>query len=324
MNKRKLLTVILTWNDFDNTSKCLESCKKSQSENTTFLLVDNNSTDGSLEKIVDKFKLKDISNESYNLESNKFIFIKNSVNLGCGFGHNTGYEFAIKNKFEYVARIDNDMQFGPGFFDENLIILDKHPNIEGLSPKIMYQNKKNKIWWMGCTIGNNLKFQTHMRDYPYNLEDNKSFKNLKKTDAIAGCASIMRVKRLEKIGLSDKDFFYGPEDIEFSRRIYSGKDSLMVNLDSKIFHAVTQSFKPQHTFRRKYFEHKYRLLLVKKIGTMNDKILGYTISIIKFVLYCFFCFKKKHREKIKPVFKSLCDFFLFKRYGDYDRKKNNF
>jgi len=97
----------------------------------------------------------------------------------------------------------------------------------------------------------------------------------------------------------------------------------MVNLNSKIFHAVTQSFKPKHSFRRKYFEHKYRLLLVKKIGTQNDKIMGYTVSIIKFGLYCFFCFKKKHREKIRPVFKSLCDFFIFKRYGDYDRKKNN-
>ena len=323
MNKKKLLTVILTWNDFDNTSKCLESCKKSQSENTTFLLVDNNSTDGSLEKIIDKFKLKDVSNKIFDQNSDKFIFIKNSINLGCGFGHNTGYDFAIKNKFKYVARIDNDMQFGSDFFNENLKILDENPKIEGLSPKIMYQNKKNKIWWMGCKISNNLKFQTHMRDYPYNLDDNENFKNLKETDAIAGCASIMRVKRLEKVGLSDKDFFYGPEDIEFSRRIYSGTNSLMVNLNSKIFHAVTQSFKAKHSFRRKYFEHKYRLLLIKKIGTKSDKIFGYSISIFKFFLYCLFSFKKKHRQKIRPVFKSLCDFFIFNRLGEYDRIKNN-
>jgi GT2 family glycosyltransferase len=63
--------------------------------------------------------------------------------------------------------------------------------------------------------------------------------------------------------LSDPDFFYGPEDIEFSRRIYDKKGSLKVDLDTKIFHAVTQSFK-NLSKRRMYFEYKYRLLINKK------------------------------------------------------------
>lgn len=133
----------------------------------------------------------------------------------------------------------------------------------------------------------------------------------------------MRASRLKKVGLSDKDFFYGPEDIEFSRRIYDKPGSLIVDRNIKIYHAVTQSFKPQHAFRRKYFEHKYRLLLISKIGTYNDKIVGYSISIIKFFLYCVFSFKQKQRKKIRPVLKSLIDFFIFKRYGDFDRKINN-
>ena len=98
----------------------------------------------------------------------------------------------------------------------------------------------------------------------------------------------MRSRRLKQIGLSDPDFFYGPEDVEFSRRIYKGDKSLAVDLDTKIFHAVTQSFRDLSQ-RRIYFEYKYRLLLVKKIGTASDKIFGYSISIIKWFAYlCLF------------------------------------
>ena len=45
-----------------------------------------------------------------------------------------------------------------------------------------------------------------MRDYPYHLKDNKNIKGIVNTDAIAGCASIMRSSRLRKVGLSDPEF----------------------------------------------------------------------------------------------------------------------
>ena len=103
----------------------------------------------------------------------------------------------------------------------------------------------------------------------------------------------MRASRLKKVGLSDKDFFYGPEDVEFSRRIYTNPGSLIVDRNIKIYHAVTQSF-VNLSRRRIYFEYKYRLVLIKKIGTIGqDKLFGYTISLIKFLLYCCLIYGKK-------------------------------
>lgn len=325
MKNRKLLVIILTWNDYKNTSKCIKCALKTKKRDICFLVIDNNSTDHSIEKLLKKFNITKIKNKSYKNLNKRLYLIKNKVNLGCGLGHNTGYKFAIKNNFKYVARIDNDMEFKKNFFENNIKILQKNKNILALSPKIMYFNNPQKIWWMGCKIGNALKFQTHMRDYPYGLKDNKNLKGLKKTDSIAGCASIMKVERLKKISLSDKDFFYGPEDVEFSKRISDKKNpnSLIVNLDSKIFHKVTQSFGSSLNNRRIYFEYKYRLLLIKKIGTLFDKLLGYSTCIIKYSFYILLFFNSKHRRKIKPVGKAIVDFFIFNRLGDYDRKFNN-
>ena len=321
--KKTLAIVVLTWNDFFNTTKCIKSIYPQLDDTTKLILVDNDSDEKVYNKTINWIK-KRYKNDYLHLKKKskfsqykkKIIILRNNKNLGCGFGHNSGYEFAIKNNFKFIARIDNDMVIKNKFFIKLLKNFDD-PNILALSPKIMYKYSPKKIWWMGAKIGNSLKFQKHMRDYPYGVLDNKKFKGVIGTDAIAGCASIMRVSRLKKIGLSDKDFFYGPEDVEFSRRIYTNPGSLIVDRNIKIYHAVTQSF-INFSRRRIYFEYKYRLVLIKKIGTISDKFFGYTISLIKFFLYCCLFMKKKHNVKIIPVFFAI-KHFIEGKLGDYDR-----
>ena len=132
----------------------------------------------------------------------------------------------------------------------------------------------------------------------------------------------MRSSRLKKVGLSDPEFFYGPEDVELSRRIFKNSGSLIVDRDVKIYHSVTQSF-INYSKRKTYYEYKYRLLLIKKIGSFYDKIFGYSISIIKFILYCILFFIKKHNFKIIPVFYAILHFFSNK-LGSFDRDNKIF
>ena len=49
------------------------------------------------------------------LRKKKIFIIRNKKNLGCGIRHNIGYKFAIKNNFEFISRIDNDMIVTNGF-----------------------------------------------------------------------------------------------------------------------------------------------------------------------------------------------------------------
>lgn len=327
--KKTLAIVILTWNDHKNTIKCLKSIINQLKKDKKIILVDNNSSEKFFNKTINwlnKNYKKKVHRKIFNkiekipefiLSSKSVFIIKNKNNLGCGYGHNTGYKFALKNKFKFIARIDNDMIVPKKFFER---ILENFSNktIQAISPKILYTKFPNMIWWMGTNINHNLKFDKHMRDYPHGLKDKKIYNGIVETDAIAGCASVMRSSRLRKVGLSDKDFFYGPEDIEFSKRIYLRKGSLMVDRNIKIFHSVTQSFINLEE-RKIYYEYKYRLLLIKKIGTTMDKVIGYIFSIIKSLLYILISFKKKHRAKLRPVFLAWLDFIL-NRYGEYDRK----
>ena len=324
--KKTLAIIVLTWNDFDNTKNCIKSIYPQLNKNIKLILVDNNSdediykkTNVWIKKNYQKNFIKKNSNSKIKLnDQKKIILIRNKKNYGCGLGHNYGYKFALKNNFEFIARIDNDMVVEKNFF-KNLLIHFQNVKIHGVSPKIMYKFSPKKIWWMGTKIGNSLKWQKHMRDYSYGISDNSKLKGVITTDAIAGCASIMRASRLKKVGLSDPEFFYGPEDVELSRRIFTQPGSLIVDRNIKIYHAVTQSF-VNFSRRRIYYEYKYRLLLINKIGNFYDKFFGYSVSIIKFLLYLIFSFQEKHRKKIIPVFFALIHFFQNK-LGNFDRSK---
>jgi hypothetical protein len=326
--KKNLAIVILTWNDYKNTIICLQSILGQLKSDQKIFLVDNNSekfffqkTFNWLNKKYKKKLNKTIIKKNHIIPNSvikkKSIFIiKNKKNLGCGVGHNSGYRLAITNRFKFIARIDNDMLVPNKFFSKILRNF-KNQNVEAVSPKILYKKNRKLIWWMGAKIGHSLKFDNHMRDYPHGLKDNKKYSGIVETDAVAGCASIMRCSRLKKVGLSDKDFFYGPEDVEFSKRIFKKNCSLIVDRDSKIFHSVTQSFVNLNK-RKIYFEYKYRLVLISKIGSFSDKLFGYSVSMIKSLLYLLFFFKKKHRFKIFPIFLAWKHFYQNK-LGEFDR-----
>ena len=331
--KKTLAIIVLTWNDYKNTIICLKSIINQLKQDQKLFLIDNNSKNSIFEKTCNwldknyksKFnKLIIGSNDKISnltLKKKSIFLLRNKKNLGCGFGHNPGYKLAIANNFEFVARIDNDMLVPKQFFNGMLKNFN-NKIVQAVSPKILYKHNRELIWWMGTKIGNSLKFQTHMRDYPYGLKDNKKIANVTETDAIAGCASIMRCSRIKKIGFSDKDFFYGPEDVELSRRLFTINGSLVVDRNLKIFHSVTQSFVGLNK-RKIYFEYKYRLVLIKKIGTFFDKFFGYSISLIKLGLYIILFYKLKHRKKIEPVFMALLHFYQNK-IGDFDRKNKVF
>jgi GT2 family glycosyltransferase len=323
---KKLAVVVLFWNDSEKTIKCLKSLFSQKKQELSIVLVDNNSEKKFTNKIFDWLNKKNIKIVEVNKnnfikknEKKKFCFyIKNKINYGCGLGHNPGYNFCLKNNYKFIARIDNDM-IAPNHLMMNLVKrLELNKEIIALSPKVMFADKPNVIWFGGAKIGNNLKFQKQCANDICGKVDSHKFKGLIDTDAIVGCASIMKSKHLKKSGLSDKDFFYGEEDIELSDRLKKTSGKIVVDLDQKIYHSVSHTVGANWA-KNIYYNYKYRLLLLKKIGTWSDKFIGYNVFLLKFFFMIMLSFNLKYSSKLIPVL--LAGFhFMQKKYGDYDRK----
>ena len=80
--------LILNWNGKEDTIKCIESLKKIDYPNYQIIIIDNNSTDNSINIFKEKYP--------------NIMILENKKNLGYAEGNNVGIRHALKNKADYV------------------------------------------------------------------------------------------------------------------------------------------------------------------------------------------------------------------------------
>jgi len=181
MNLPQVSIIILNFNSFSDTERCLDSLKKINYPDYEIIVVDNGSLDGSVEKLR---KRKDI------------ILIEADKNYGFAEGSNIGVR---KAKGKYVVLLNNDT------------IVDKNWLIE----MIKEIKKDKKIAIIGSNIINVGKFYSsdafgliiNLFAEPMHANTNdKSF-----TFLVSGCSLLFDKG---KTGVPfDKDFFADGEDI---------------------------------------------------------------------------------------------------------------
>ena len=171
----------------------------------------------------------------------------------------------------------------------------------------MHAYIKKSIWFKGFKMRwSYLKFQKTMNLKKKRHFDNENLNKLVETDVISGCCSIYKTNILKKSGLGDEDFFYGPEDIELSYRLKNyGK--LVCDQKIKTFHKIGRSSVIANRTDRTFQSTYGFLMLIKKIGTFSDKLIGYTFFILRGFFYLFVENDKNKKNGYK---KALIKFFI--------------
>ena len=343
MNKNLAITV-LTWNDWENTVKCLESIYQSSYDKFDVILVNNNSDQMHIDKIYEWSKNNIIVKDNeINFNPNKKIEIINvedklkienkgqkkiyfidskakknerwAVNLGCTAGLNLGYNFSLEQNYDYIARIDCDFIITKNYLEEIIKTLENNKDTVAASPKIIHGGMRNTIWWCGWYLSWGFyKFHKLMNLKKKRIYDDKIYSGIKDTDAITGCCSVYKANILKLSGLGDEIFFFGPEDLDLSFRLRKfGK--LVVNLDIKTFHMLTQSSKVSGWLSRSYYEAKGFLILIKKHGNFLDKLIGYLYFILRIPYFIILLIlNKRDKDRVYGYCLGCIDFFLNKKF----------
>jgi len=256
--------IILNWNGWSDTVECLESVYQINYPNYHVVVVDNHSSDNSIQKINDyalgKLEVKsnffkyDPTNKpigivQYNRENweikkksntnKQLILIKNEINYGFAEGNNIGIKFAFKNfNTDYILLLNNDIVVDKDFLRILVQEGEKDTKIGLLGPKMYYYDNPNVIWCIGGKIDWKLARGLHVG---IDEEDKGQYNRKKAFEYINGSSLLIKKEVFDKVGLLDKRFFLYFEETDLTLRASkNGYESLYVP-NAKIWHKISKS-----------------------------------------------------------------------------------
>ena len=203
MAQPMVYVVTLTWNQRDDTLACLESLSRMTYPNYRLVLVDNASTDGTIEAVKSRFP--------------RVETVINPVNKGFGGGFNVGIDYALDQGADYVFMINNDTFVEPSMLDE-LVAYAGPPDLGMLAPKVYYADEPNRIWSVG---GRCHSWNLEMIDTGDNQLDRGQWDKPLERDYLVGCALLLKRSMLENVGMFDPDYspiYYEDSDLCFRTR----------------------------------------------------------------------------------------------------------
>lgn len=238
----RICVVILNWKGFTDTRECLESLDRLIVNNyeLSVVVVDNNSGDGSVEKLR-RLKYKKF----------KPMILENKENLGFAEGNNVGMDWAMENGADWIMVLNNDT-----IVDKDLIIqlvktVKKEKKVGILSPKIYFAkgfefHKKrykkdelgNVLWYAGGIVDwNNVYGKNRGVDEVDGGQYNKDLE----IDFATGASMFINVEALREVGGFDRRYFMYLEDVDLSLRMKKKGWKVWFVPNAQLWHKVAQS-----------------------------------------------------------------------------------
>lgn len=217
-NYPKVFIVILNYNGGNLIKKCLASVFKNDYPNFEVVVVDNHSTDGSLEMAKSNFS--------------KANFIKNEENLGFATGNNIGIRFSLERMADYVCLLNNDAEVEKDFIIKLIEVMEKPVSNEekkiGIASPVIFNGETKQVWFSKGKIDWLTMKATHSKKI--------ETKDFYESEFITGCAMMVKADVFNEIGLLDEDFFLYWEDVDFSYRARKANFRTVVVTASWAYH----------------------------------------------------------------------------------------
>ncbi|RKX69912.1 hypothetical protein DRP53_06675 [candidate division WOR-3 bacterium] len=221
--------VVINYNSGELILRCLESLTR---YGIPYLLIDNNSTDGSLESIKRKFPASRI--------------IENRKNLGFARAVNQGVR---ASKAPYILLINPDAELISGV--ESIIsFLNGHQKAAVVGGLVLNPDRTRQPSCRGIPTLWNFPFgrtSTLTRLFPQNplsrsmLLPDFDYRSLQKVPAVCGSFMFIRRSVFEALGGMDESFFLYVEDIDLCKRVWEAGYEVWFHPGSSCIHYLGES-----------------------------------------------------------------------------------
>ncbi len=180
--------------------ECLDSLLKPDYENWELIVVDNASTDHSVDYVKKRF-----------IKYKNCFLVQNPINM-YSQGLNLG---AKKATGKYLAYFNNDVALGKGYFNELVMQMEKNPKTVISQGKLLNYKDHKKI----DSTGESMDIYGNPVTIGMGEKDIGQFDEIEDILSTSGSACIIRKDVFDKVGGYDNTFGIGYEDMDLSLRL---------------------------------------------------------------------------------------------------------
>lgn len=235
----EMISVILVnYNGKQYNDKCIESVLSSTiSEQIQIIVVDNASTDGSLEELREKWG-----------KNKQVQIVTLEENLGFSAANNEGIRQSIKQGIEYFLLLNNDTEVEPNTIERMMESQTQTGAI--VVPKIFYADSPEIVWYAGGEFSSVIR---KAKQTGLNRLDNPKLQVSRYCGFANGCSMLLTKEIVEKVGFLEEKFFLYYEDMEYSLRAKERGVSIRYCADAVVYHKVNGSTKGNERHENVYY-----------------------------------------------------------------------
>ena len=243
----KVSIIILNWNGKEDTLECLDSVVNLEYPSFEIVVVDNGSTDDSVDVIANKYP--------------EIKIVQTGGNLGYAGGNNVGIRWAIQRDADFILVLNNDT-----VVDKNMLshlvgasLLDSRVGL--LGPVNYYYDDPNLIWTTGAMLENFPNAGYRMLG---DGDSDESWKTSAQVDSLVGSCMLIKRNVIDEIGLFDEKFFLCWEEFDFCARAKNIGYKIYFVPEAKIWHKVGSTLGEVESPLRGYFNIRNKLLWAER------------------------------------------------------------
>lgn len=322
-NKKKVYILILNWNGWKDTIECLESVFRLEYPNYQVIVCDNDSGDGSIQKLMAwadgqlQFRVsesslltsltsppisKPVDYVVYNRREAELskgsgkawplTIIQTGGNLGFAGGNNVGLRYiqAIGDG-DFVWLLNNDTVVKPDSLTWMVKRMEENPRAGICGSFMPYYSDPNRIWTSGGGLYNRWLAKSRSIDVGKQVCQASTREDVeKKMFFVAGASMLVTKGFLNAVGLMSEEYFLYFEEPDWSMRGMKNY-SLAYAPESIVYHKVGASTENKVTM---YYMFRNQLLFTKKFFPEAYFIVYVRVVINKF--------KYQFRQELKKLF----------------------
>ena len=233
---KKVGIVICNYNKEQEVLECIQCILESDFTDYDLYVVDNGSTDQSVERMKERY-------------AENIILIENSENLGGSGGFNTGLRMVYEKGYPYLMCVDNDAMLDEKAIGNLYDFLETHPEAGMAGAKVYHLEAPQYVQQFGQKIDFR-NFCTEVNYY--NAIEDGSMPEYLYTDSVAACSLMVRRSVVDEIGLMPEENFLYWDDTEWCYRCNLAGYKVASVGNAKVLHAMGAKKEAVNTFPTYY------------------------------------------------------------------------